>query len=50
MIGFIGSSITITQTITVRNQWLPKTYSIPHWAMSVFSSTVMNEEFLATES
>jgi hypothetical protein len=30
--------------MTAHNQWLSTTHSIPYWAMSIFSSTVTNDE------
>jgi hypothetical protein len=39
MVGFIGTSVTITKIMTAHNQWLSKTRS-----MSGFSSTVTNAE------
>jgi hypothetical protein len=41
MIGFIGTSITITLNYnSSHSQWLSKTRSIPYWTTSVFSSIV----------
>lgn len=37
MIWFIDTSIIITTYYNSSNQWLPKTWSIPYWATSVFS-------------
>jgi hypothetical protein len=40
MIGFIGTSITITINYNSSNQWLLKTRTIPYWITSGFSFTV----------
>jgi hypothetical protein len=50
MTGFIRTSLQLQGIITAHNQWLLTTRSIPDWTMSVFSSTVTNEESLLTES
>jgi hypothetical protein len=44
MIGFIGTYLQLQSIMTAHSQWLPETHSIPHWTMSVSSSTVMNDE------
>jgi hypothetical protein len=36
MTGFIGTSLQLQSIITVHNQWLSKTRSIPYWTTSVF--------------
>jgi hypothetical protein len=49
MIGSIRTSVQLQLIITARNQWLPKTCSIPYWTTSVFSSTVTNDELRISE-
>jgi hypothetical protein len=44
MIGFIGTSLQLQSIMTAHNQCLPTTHPIPYWTMSVFFSTVMNDE------
>jgi hypothetical protein len=48
MTGFIGISLQLQLIMTAHTQWLSKTSSIPYWTTSVFSSTVMNDEWLFT--
>jgi hypothetical protein len=40
MTGLTGTFLQLQPIITVYNQWLPKTHSIPYWTTSVLSSTV----------
>jgi hypothetical protein len=49
MIEFIGTSLQLQSIMTAHTQGLFKARSIPYRATSVFSSTVTNEESLATE-
>jgi hypothetical protein len=44
MIGFIGTSLQLKSIMTVHNQWLSTTRSIPYWTTGVFSSAVTNDE------
>jgi hypothetical protein len=44
MTGFIGTSLQLRSIITVHNQWLSETRSVPYWTTIVFSSTVTNDE------